>query len=734
MPRRETKTGHGFGTFAGVYTPAILTIIGVVMYLRFGWVLGQTGLAGTLAIVTMSSAVTFLTALSIAALATNMQVKGGGAYYMVSRSLGLEAGAAVGVPLFLSQAISVAFYVAGFVEAFTGAVPWAAGWNPRIAGMAVLAALAALSFFSAGLALKAQFFIMAAIAASLVSFFLGGPPEASAVAEAAARTVPRMGFWGVLAVFFPAVTGMLSGLGMSGDLKNPARSLPLGIVGSVVTGYAIYMAVPVALDAFAGGSPEVLSDPMIMQKCARWAPAVLAGVWAASLSSALGALLAAPRVLQAIAQDKAAPRVFARGWGDANEPRAAAALVFAIAAAALAAGDIDVLAPVLTMFNLTVYGLLNVCAGAEELMGNPSWRPEFRVPWYVSAAGAFACFALMFMIDAGATFAAAGCIAAIFAFIRARKLNSGWNDIRRGLRMYAARSALLKTAGSAGDERNWRPNLLVFGGAGDGERHLVELAGDISRNRGFLTFAHVVPRKAWTPGRAEAMAAAMREHAASCGAEAFVRIQPGDTQWSGMRALVESFGFGPLVPDTVVAGYPDSPEALPELASVLALAARNGKNAVVAPDPEDGAPPPGRRTVDIWWRGRQGNAPFMLALATLMRGARQWRKSRLRLCRAVGPGEKPESARLEMESFLQDARISAEVTIVETDGRTAQETIRSVSAGSALVFMGLRTPAPDEPPESWAAHLAEMRENARGLHRTVFALASSSLDFRAIFR
>lgn len=737
--KHETKTGHSFGAFAGVYTPAILTIIGVVMYLRFGWVLGQAGLAGTLAIVTISSAVTFTTALSIGSLATNMQIKGGGAYYMVSRSLGIETGMAVGVPLFLSQAVSIAFYTAGFTEAFVNAVPapdgWA--WDPKLVGSATLAILAAMSFFSADLALKAQFFIMAAIAVSLVSFFAGGPPEASALANSAgaAATTERLGFWSVLAVFFPAVTGMLSGLGMSGDLKNPARAIPLGVIGAVVTGYVVYMAVPVALDRFAGGCEDaLLADPMVFQKCSAWEPAILAGVWAASLSSALGALLAAPRVLQAISQDKAAPRLFGRGWGRANEPRAAAVLTAAIAAAGLWEGEIDSLAPVLTMFNLTVYGLLNVCASAEELMGNPSWRPAFRVPWYVSAAGAFGCFALMFMIDAGATFVAAGCIVALFVYARSRKINSGWNDIRRGLRLYGVRSFLLKLASKPVDERNWRPNLLVFGGAGESERHLVKLAGEISRNRGFITFAHVIPRRLWSPERAANLAAAMTEFAAGCGVEAFARIHPGDSQWDGMSTLAESFGFGPLAPNTIVAGCPAGREAQTGFARVAATVAANRKNLVLAVDPGSAQPPQERRAIDVWWRGGSANAQFMLALATLVRSSRPWRKARLRLCRAVAPGEKEGHARQELESFIAESRVDAEAVIAPAGGSGLAETVRTVSRDSALVFFGLRKPLADEPPESWAAHLDETRRNASGLAFVVLSLACEPVDFRAIFR
>ena len=173
----SSRQGYGFGTFQGVFTPSILTIIGVVMYLRFGWMLGHVGLATSLVIVTIGSTITFLTGLSISALATNMRIKGGGAYFMLSRSLGAEAGAAVGIPLALSQAIGVSFYVAGFAEALVcSGLPFVGSWDPRFVGFVTLVLLATVATVNASLALKSQYFIMAAIVFSLVAFFLGGTP------------------------------------------------------------------------------------------------------------------------------------------------------------------------------------------------------------------------------------------------------------------------------------------------------------------------------------------------------------------------------------------------------------------------------------------------------------------------------------------------------------------------------------------------------------------------------
>ena len=190
----SSRQGYGFGTFQGVFTPSILTIIGVVMYLRFGWMLGHVGLATSLVIVTIGSTITFLTGLSISALATNMRMKGGGAYFMLSRSLGAEAGAAVGIPLALSQAIGVSFYVAGFAEALVcSGLPFVGSWDPRLVGFVTLVLLATVATVNASLALKSQYFIMAAIVFSLVAFFLGGTPAVLPTPSAVPKALPPPG-------------------------------------------------------------------------------------------------------------------------------------------------------------------------------------------------------------------------------------------------------------------------------------------------------------------------------------------------------------------------------------------------------------------------------------------------------------------------------------------------------------------------------------------------------------
>ena len=725
----SSRQGYGFGTFQGVFTPSILTIIGVVMYLRFGWMLGHVGLATSLVIVTIGSTITFLTGLSISALATNMRIKGGGAYFMLSRSLGAEAGAAVGIPLALSQAIGVSFYVAGFAEALVcSGLPFVGSWDPRFVGFVTLVLLATVATVNASLALKSQYFIMAAIVFSLVAFFLGGTPAGLPTPSAVPES---LGFWPVFAVFFPAVTGILSGVGMSGDLKNPGRSIPLGTLAAVLTGYAVYMSVPICLSRFVSDPSILKTDTMILAKCAKWSFPILLGVWAATLSSAVGSFLCAPRVVQALARDRILPRVFGKGYGETDDPRFAAVCCFLLAGGGLWFGDINVIAPILTMFNLSTYALLNFSAACESAMGNPSWRPTFRVKAAFSFAGFALCTGAMFMISPGWTFLALGCEGVIYWIVKRRSLNARWGDRRTGLFVALARFAMGKLEGREGDLRNWRPDVLAFTELPARASDVVDLARVISGDRGMVTLASVVPEAAGTPVRERDLANILRTAARRVGLNALTRIHAAPDVWTGMRELVRAYGFGPFVPDTILLGVPARDNLTEPFCDLASFLVRRRRNAVLVRD-RFMTRTPGRR-IDVWWRGQNQNGPFMLALAHLIQQSRGGHL-KIRLCQIASAGTDPEDARRQLAAFLSEARVEADTFALAANPAVSPiAQIATASADAAFAFVGLRSPADDESAAAYADYFRHMRDALASVPCPVFALAAEGVDFKRIY-
>ncbi len=316
-----------FGTFLGVYVPSMLMLFGVIIFLRLGWIVGVGGIYSTLIIITLSSLIALITVLSMSAIATNIEVKAGGIYYILSRSLGIEMGSAVGIPLFLKQSLTIAFCVIGFAESLKDLIP---SWDITYIGLGTLAVLAFLAYTSVRGAMKVQMGIFIAIILSLISLFTGSEIAPRATGSSIAAPLQSLGFWAIFAIFFPAMTGVESSVSLSGDLRKPSKSLPLGTISAITTGFLIYAIIAIFL-YFHVPVDQLQDNPLIMQDLASIPSLIIVGIWGATLSSALGGLLGAPRTLKAIADDGIAPKIFGKTFGPMQEPRIATLATCAIA-------------------------------------------------------------------------------------------------------------------------------------------------------------------------------------------------------------------------------------------------------------------------------------------------------------------------------------------------------------------------------------------------------------------
>jgi len=736
-----SPAGYQFGTFKGVFTPSILTILGVIMFLRFGWVLGNVGLGLTMLIVTISTAITLLTGLSLSATATNMKVGSGGAYYVISRSLGLEVGAAIGLPLFLAQALGIAFYISGFAESMDGFINLAplmeqlpefmSGLSEiRVLSILTLIGLTLIALVSADLALKAQLLILAAIFASLLSFFLGGAPEHNYLLPDADLPA-KLTFWAVFAVFFPAVTGIEAGIAMSGDLKNPAKSLPRGTLAAVLTGYVVYMIIPVYLNYIIKDERILLTRPFIMQEIARWGILILIGVASATLSSALGAMLGAPRTLQALANDRILPRWIGKGYGRTNDPRTATALSFLVALTAILLGDLNRIAPILTMFFLTSYGLINLSAGLEGLINSPSWRPKFKFPWWGSLLGGVACFLTMIMIDIGATLTALVVTAGLYTWVKRRRMRAHWGDVKYGVFMLLIRYALDGLRSRTPDERNWRPNVLLFSGSPQSRWHLVELAHALAQGSSYLTLATIVPTETWSTARVSSLRKSIEEFLEKRQVSAMVKLFPASSFLPGAEALVKGYGFGPLEPNTVVIGDSEKEDQFEPYTKFLQLAHNLHKNLILIRPVEVRDNLPERPRIDVWWRGKQANIGLMLTLAFQLSRSERWSQSRIVIKRLINDESESNEIFKYLQEFKDEHRIHVELEILVSDGRPPMEMIRERSANASLVLMGLKKPDPEEEPGEYVHYYRKVMNDTRGLPLAL-VLSADNVDFSEI--
>ncbi len=723
-PVQKVVTGKegGLGTFGGVFTPSILTILGVIMYLRFGWVVGNVGLLGTLLIVTLSTSITFLTALSIAAIATDQRVRIGGAYYMISRSLGVEIGGAIGIPLFLAQGLSVALYTVGFAESVVRAFP---ALNEKAVGLLTTALVAILALTSAKVAIRAQYFIMAAIGLSLLSLLFGKPLEPTEIELWGATDRATESFWVVFAVFFPAVTGIMAGVNMSGDLENPERSIPRGTFAAVGVGYVIYMALPILL-ALRADAATLIADPLIMRKISFWGDAILLGVWGATLSSAVGSIMGAPRVLQALALDGVLPRRLrwlGKGSGEENTPRAGTVLTLGLALAAVYLGDLNVIAPVLSMFFLTTYAVLNVSAGIERFVDSPSFRPTFPVHWALSLLGAAGCIAVMLLINALATAVAAVFVFAIFAWLERRSLETAWGDVRQGLWMTAARSALMRLSGTV-EAKNWRPHILVLSGAPMKRWHLVELATAFSHNQALMTISTVLPTRAVSAERQQTIEINLREYLARRGVQGLVRTIRAPDPFEGAERLVEAYGLGALVPNTILLGDTEEERHYARYCGMVEHFYEMRRNVVIVrADDTHGF---GRqKRIDVWWGGLHGNGGLMKILAYLLQTSLEWQGAEVYIKMVVSTEDAAKDARAGLGPIIQQTRTGAELVVLVAEGRPFDTILHESSQDADLVFLGMAAPNGD-----FTSYYRALRARSRGLPATVFVLAAEDIGFK----
>ncbi|MGB8223727.1 MAG: amino acid permease [Polyangiales bacterium] len=456
-----------FGAFAGVFTPTLLTILGVIMYLRLPWVVGNAGLLGGWLIMLLAVGITTTTGLSLSSIATNTRLSAGGPYSIIAKSLGLEVGGSVGVPLYLSQALAVAMYVFGFREGWN----WIFPDHPAVlVDLAVFGTVFVIALISTSLAFRIQYVVMAVIAASLI-LVLGNPavwtnPQPiewwGTYPGSPENGFSGSSFWVVFAVFFPAATGVMAGANMSGELVNPRRSIPLGTLSAIGISSVIYFAL--ALWASRAAAPqELVEHYTVMIDRSLWGPGVLAGLLGATFSSALSSLIGAPRILMALGRDELVPGGNWFGTLSKNgEPQRAIFVTGAIVIAGLLLRDLNVIAPLIAMFFLIAYAVINLVILIESSLGLVSFRPTLKLPRIIPLLGVAGCTFSMFIVNPTFSLIAWGVVFAIYIYILKRGRSRPTDDVRSGIFVaFAEWAAGRVTALRMETSRGWKPNLLV---------------------------------------------------------------------------------------------------------------------------------------------------------------------------------------------------------------------------------------------------------------------------------
>ena len=698
-----TLSNQKYGMFGGVFTPTLLTILGVIMYLRTGWVVGNAGLVGGLFIIGLSFVITAATALSMSSITTNIRIGAGGAYSIISQSLGLEVGGSVGIPLYLSQALAVTMYIFGFREGWL----WLFPHHPALlVDLATFTVIFGIAYASAGLAFRVQYGILAIIIASLISVaaaaytgsmqysieevklwgeFLGSPEDGYSGTS----------FWVVFAVFFPAATGIMAGANMSGELEDPRRSIPAGTLGAIAVSFVVYVLIAIWL-ARTASPQDLISNYTIMIDRAYWGPPVVAGLLGATFSSALASTVGAPRILQALGNHQILPNgdwIAART--DRGEPRNAILITGGIVLATLMVRDLNAIAPLITMFFLITYTMINFVVFTEQTLGLVSFRPLLQIPRTVSFLGVVGCLFAMFIVNPTFSLIALSVVVLFYGLLLRRSLATDVADVRSGLFVSLAEWAAKQVSDlSTSQERAWKPNLLVPVENTETLRGTFSLLEDIAAPKGSVKILGLSSEHAPEnlSARIDDLTGAFRKR----GVFASSTVIKADAFADGLTAGIQALRGAFFRPNILFLPQPDSASREQDYRTILTNLSDIPIGVLIyAAHPHAGLGQ--REQINIWihdrspdWSISMDIGNLDLPLLTAYKLSKNW-DAQMRLLTVIDDPSERENARAFMETVTDLARMPGADIVVK---QGAFEDAVPDAPQADLNMFGL-TPEPD---------------------------------------
>ena len=701
-----------FGT-APVYLTAISTILGAIMFLRFGYAVGNVGFFGVLMIICMGHLVTIPTAMAIAEIATNQKVEGGGEYFIISRSFGLIIGAAIGLSLYFSQAISVAFYIIAFAEAFDPVLAWIRDnfgliiEDKRWISMpTVLLMTLIIMAKGANFGVKALYVVVAVLFASLAAFFLGDTGYATDVGyQNLVATVEKPeSFFLVFAICFPAFTGMTAGVGLSGNLRNPRKSIPIGTLSATLTGMVVYIIIAYKLAVSA--SPEDLAaDQLIMSRIAVWAPLIPIGLACATISSALGSYMVAPRTLQAVGEDNVLPLKnlsswLAKGKGNAHEPVNASLVTAAIAVVFVLMGDVNFVAQIISMFFMVTYGTICLISFLEHFAADPSYRPIFRSRWYISLFGAVMCVWLMFQMSAPYAILA---IVLMFSFYlmvsHFNREKQGLSSIAQGAIFQVSRQLQIFLQKSRKQEQeSWRPSVVCLSEDSFTRLDSFDLMRWLSHRYGFGTYIHHIEgylsHATWEESRE--VLARLVKMANLSESNIYVDTIVNPSYTTTIAQIIQLPGISGKENNMLLLEFSrDEPEGLQPIMENYQLVASTGFDVCILGVAERGFGY--RREIHIWLSPDDyENEALMIVLAYILLGHPDWKGASIKIFSVLSSDslreEEQDLRRIIRSGRLPISEHNVEV-IARKGGLDRRVLIKERSRDADLIIVGFRAEA-----------------------------------------
>lgn len=702
-------TQRKFGT-APVFFTAISTILGAILFLRFGFAVGTLGFWGVILIVLLGHLVTIPTALAISEIATNKRVEGGGEYFIISRSFGLNIGGTIGIALFFSQAISVAFYVIAFTEAFEylfhlmadnyGIIlPRQVVSIPVMIGLGVMIVMK-----GANMGVKALYYVVGILFISLVLFFLGKTDYASTasfnLASAELRNPEQ--FFVVFAIIFPAFTGMTAGVGLSGDLKKPSRSIPIGTTLATLAGMVIYFFVIYKLAESA--SPEdLLEHQLIMAKIAVGGMIVIPlGLAASTFSSALGSIMVAPRTLQALALDKTFPSQNLNSWlstttSQDNEPKNASLVTSAIALVFVALGDVNAVASIISMFFMVTYGSLCLISFLNHFGSSPSYRPSFKSRWYISLTGFVVSVWVMFKISTPYAILSFAFITLIYLYISYyRQHLKGLSSIFTNTLFQLNRNlqVLIQKKSSQQESTEWRPSAICISKDSFEREKAFRLLSWVSRKYGFGTYLHQISgyySKATVNQAREELSKLLRQYGEENHVYIDTLISPSYT--SAIAQAIQIPGIAGMENNMVIFEFDkENYSNLEDITDNFSLV--NSGDFDICILGSSSKPMHFKNGIHVWIDSMDShNANLMILLSFIILGHTDWKKGHIKIFEKCRKEEYEDTLR-KTEELVNNARLPITMNnieiVIQDPEVSSKSLINERSQDAGLTMIGIR--------------------------------------------
>uniref|UniRef100_A0A8C3L131 Solute carrier family 12 member 2 n=1 Tax=Chrysolophus pictus TaxID=9089 RepID=A0A8C3L131_CHRPC len=603
-----------FGWIKGVLVRCMLNIWGVMLFIRLSWIVGQAGIGLSVVVIAMATVVTTITGLSTSAIATNGFVRGGGAYYLISRSLGPEFGGAIGLIFAFANAVAVAMYVVGFAETVVellkenGTLMIDEMNDIRIIGAITVVILLGISVAGMEWEAKAQIVLLVILILAIGDFVIGTfIPLDSKKAKGffgykAEIFMENFGpdfrneetFFSVFAIFFPAATGILAGANISGDLADPQSAIPKGTLLAILITTLVYMGIAVSVGScvvrdatgnvnntiiteltncttaacklnydFSSCQKEchygLMNNFQVMSMVSGFAPLISAGIFSATLSSALASLVSAPKIFQALCKDNIYPgfQMFAKGYGKNNEPLRGYLLTFLIALGFILIAELNVIAPIISNFFLASYALINFSVFHASLAKSPGWRPAFKYyNMWISLVGAILCCIVMFVINWWAALLTYVIVLGLYIYVTYKKPDVNWGSSTQALTYLNALQHSIRLSGVEDHVKNFRPQCLIMTGAPNARPALLHLVHAFTKNVGLMICGHVHmgPRRQAMKELSTDLAKYQRWLIKNKMKAFYAPVHAEDLR-DGGQYLMQAAGLGRMRPNTLVVGF-----------------------------------------------------------------------------------------------------------------------------------------------------------------------------------